>query len=179
MTEKEGVYLMNKLSLLLIAEMFNSLLNHMTTIVSYVIANEEEVSSLQSSYNRFNQKLNEVLSSAQENVDDQKLRDFIFFIKCESTDYVEQLDLLYYKSLRSIRSYDSEIRSLQTTLGKMKTEIEEQVNEMGEMLLDHQKSIENLYTNQSLMIGLTSSVPLELETAEDNTEETKIEDIID
>ena len=92
---------------------------------------------------------------------------------------MEQLDLLYYKSLRSIRSYDSEIRSLQATLGKMKTEIEEQVNEMGEMLLDHQKSIENLYTNQSLMIGLTSSVPLELETAEDNTEETKIEDIID
>ena len=95
------------------------------------------------------------------------------------SDFIEQLDILYYKSINKFRLYNLEVGEIKATLGKMKTEIEEQVNEMGEMLLDHQKSIENLYTNQSLMIGLTSSDPLKLEMAEDNTEETKIEDIID
>lgn len=170
---------MKKDTLFLITKNFDSMIKHMMTMANYVITDEKDKKIIIMSYERLKESMENLANSASNPIEDTEIKFFLLFLKTEMSDFIEQLDILYYKSINKFRLYDSEVREIKTTLGKMKIEIEEQVNEMGEMLLDHQKSIENLYTNQSLMIGLTSSTPLELETAEDNTEETKIEDIID
>lgn len=170
---------MKKDTLFLITKNFDSMIKHMMTMANYVITDEKDKKIIMMSYERLKESMEHLANSSSDPIEDTEIKFFLLFLKTEMSDFIEQLDILYYKSINKFRLYDSEVREIKTTLGKMKTEIEEQVNEMGEMLLDHQKSIENLYTNQSLMIGLTSSVPLDLETAEDNTEETKIEDIID
>ena len=170
---------MRKDTLFLITKNFDSMIKHMMTMANYVITDEKDKKIIIMSYERLKENMEHFANSSSDPIEDAEIKFFLLFLKTEMSDFIEQLDILYYKSINKFRLYDSEVREIKTTLGKMKTEIEEQVNEMGEMLIDHQKSIENLYTNQSLMIGLTSSVPLELEAAEDNTEETKIEDIID
>lgn len=141
-------------------------------MTNFVVVDSDKTEILQKAYDQITQLMEHHLSSVSEEVTEQQLRDFLFFVKCDIGDFIEQLDIIYYKSLSKIRSYDSDIQFIRSSLGKMKTEIEEQINGMGEILDDHQKSIENLFTNQSLMFGLTN-----MSAVEESVECPEIEEV--
>ena len=148
------------------------MIKHMMTMANYVITDEKDKKIIIMSYERLKENMEHLANSSSDPIEDAEIKFFLLFLKTEMSDFIEQLDILYYKSINKFRLYDSEVREIKTTLGKMKIEIEDQVNKMGEMLDDHQKSIENLFTNQSLMFGLTN-----MSAVEESVECPEIEEV--
>ena len=167
---------MKKLDLLLLRCSFEYLTKHIAFMSIYVSGTKENEDLIRNKYAEFLNNINSLYTSLDEEISELDFRDFLLYFKIYSEEFIEIADSIFYNTLKKIPSYDKEIISIKNTLGKMKTEIETQINSMGEVLTDHHKSIENLYTNQSMLIGL-SNIEF-IPSNEEHKDENNVEDDI-
>ena len=168
---------MKKETVKMILVFIESLLQHMINMTTYLSSSKSDRELIQATYEKFRIKMRDFNDPTEDDWDDRQLRDFLFYLKIDTGDFIEFLDTIYYKNLNEINSYGYEIQKIYGVLNNMKSEIEKQVNVMGDVITEHQKNIEALSENQSLLLGLSNiTISQDISEPSDVLVESDIED---